>query len=853
MTSPPWKRQKELFQAALALALAERARFLDEACTGDDVLHREIESLLEAHDEAGGFLSRPVGLDVEEAGAPAPQRIGPYQILDTIAHGGMGTIYRAVRDDDVFRKTVALKLVRGGHHSDDFERRFRRERQILAGLQHPNIATVLDGGTTENGQPYLVMEYLEGRPITDFCAAQGVGTRGRLALFRRVCDAVQYAHQNLVVHRDIKPANVLVDSHGVPKLLDFGIAKLLASGIDPDRAATATVLPLMTPEYASPEQVRGQTITTESDVYSLGVLLYELLAGRRPYELRADSLEAIVKTVCETEPPSPSETVAGAARPDLALPAASELRGDLDTIVLKALRKEPERRYRTAHDLSEDLRRHLDGLPVTARADTIGYRTGKFLRRNRVAAAGTVLVAASVVAGVVTTIRQAHIAEANRRQAEQRFADVRGLAAFVMFDMHDAISGLPGSTPARKQLVEKSLEYLDRVGSEATNDPALLAELAAGYHRLSELQGAGGVANLGDRPGAVASARKSIALRERVAASRPDDASALVSLALAHGLLANLVADKDAHVSLAEMKAALEALPAAAAGRREALGAWEEYWHLLALERRAAGDLPGESESRRRQVEIAEQRYAAEPSLGPRSVAVAYKYYSGALQRRNDREKALVFAEKALALDRQIVAKDPVNPHHRLDLSFSHAQVAALLREKGDLDGALAGYRSALELRRAAHAEDPANEQAFRSLVRAHQSIAEVLGHKGDVDGTVLHARNALELRVRWEATHPSRLGPRAWQASFHETLGEIFDNATNAQPPVRRRDLWRRARTEYARALALWKEIAADTPLEAADAGRPEALTKAIAGCDRKLAERERGRSLPLAGGRRD
>src|SRR6185503_8432895 len=244
-----------------------------------------------------------------------------------------------------------------------FEQRFRQERQILARLQHPNIATVLDGGSAEDGQPYLVMEYVEGQPITEFCAAAGMGTRQRLVLFRTVCGAVQYAHQNLVVHRDIKPANVLVDGHGVPKLLDFGIAKLLASGVDPDLAPTATVLPMMTPEYASPEQVKGQPVTTASDVYSLGVLLYELLAGQRPYEVQTDSLEAIVHAVCVTEPKAPSEAVAerpGTAQPPGARPPASELRGDLDTIVLKALRKEPERRYRTAHELSEDLRRHLE-------------------------------------------------------------------------------------------------------------------------------------------------------------------------------------------------------------------------------------------------------------------------------------------------------------------------------------------------------------------------------------------------------------------------------------------------------------------------------------------------------------
>jgi non-specific serine/threonine protein kinase/serine/threonine-protein kinase len=841
MASPTWQRQKDLFRSALERAPEKRGAFLDEACGGDAALRQEIESLLDAHGEAAGFLSRPAELEIdadEPAGRPAPERIGPYQILDTIAQGGMGTVYRAVRDDDAFRKTVALKLVRGGSRSDSFERRFRQEREILARLQHPNIAAVMDGGTTEQGQPYLVMEYLDGQPITAFCAARGMGTRARVALFRSVCDAVQFAHQNLVVHRDIKPGNVLVDGHGVPKLLDFGIAKLLADGTDSAEAPTATALPLMTPEYASPEQVKGRAITTASDVYSLGVLLYELLAGRRPYEVQADSLESIVRAVCEREPPPPSETLA-AAKPERSRPAASELRGDLDTIVLKALRKDPERRYRTAQDLSQDLRRYLEGLPVTARVDSVRYRAGKFLRRNRAAVAAAVLVSASVVAGIATTIRQARIAEANRRQAEQRFAEVRGLANFVMFEMHDAIRPLPGSTTARKRLVEKSIEYLDRVGSEATNDPALLAELAAGYHRLGLIQGARGVANLGDRPAAIASARKSIALRERVAAARPRDASALVAVAVGNGLLATMVEVGEGRTCLVRMKAALDAVPAADAGRRDVLLAWEEYWHLSALERREAGDFPGESESRRRQVEIAEAQHAAEP----RSLAVAYKYYSGALQRTDDFAEALVFARKAVALDLQALEKDPANPGQRLDLSFSRAQVASLLRDTNDLDGALAGYRSALDLRRAVHAEDPANEQAFRALVRAHHSLAQVLARRGDDDGAVRHAREALDVRLGWEKARPSPAWARAWQAELHGTLGEVFEDATKVRPSAHHRDLWRRARAEYGRALALWQEIAAGTTLAGEDAGRPGALAKAIARCDRRLTGPERQR----------
>ena len=479
-----------------------RGAFLDEACGGDGELRREVDRLLAAHDAAGEFLSTSIGLDsdgAEEAGAleAGPQRIGPYQILDTIAHGGMGTVYRAVRDDDAFRKTVALKLVRGGRQSDYFQRRFRQERQILARFQHPNVATVLDGGTTEDGQPYLVMEYVEGQPITDFCAAQGMGTRERLVLFRTVCGAVQYAHQNLVVHRDIKPANVLVDGHGAAKLLDFGIAKLLASGVEPELAPTATVLPMMTPEYASPEQVKGQPVTTASDVYSLGVLLYELLAGRRPYEVQADSLEAIVQAVCQTEPKAPSEAVterSGTTRPAGTLPPASELRGDLDTIVLKALRKEPERRYRTAHELSEDLRRHLEGLPVTARADTIGYRAGKFVRRHRTAVAAAFLVSASLVVGIVTTTRQA-------RLAQRRFDEARRLIHTVIFDIQPKMGAVAGTTPLRKELIESTLQYLEALARDAGDNPALLRELSASYVQLARVQGLAGRGQRGGRPG----------------------------------------------------------------------------------------------------------------------------------------------------------------------------------------------------------------------------------------------------------------------------------------------------------------------------------------------------------------
>jgi tRNA A-37 threonylcarbamoyl transferase component Bud32 len=448
VAAPAWQRVKEVFEDAVMRAPDARAAFLEGACGGDLDLRREVDSLLAAHHDAGPFLSGPAQPD---ASPPEPRRIGPYRVLGVIAHGGMGTVYRAVRDDDAFQKTVALKLVRGGAASEFVERRFRQERQILGRLQHPHIATILDGGTSEEGHPYLVMEHVEGRPVTTWCDERALGARPRLALFGAVCAAVQYAHQNLVVHRDLKPDNILVTGDGTPKLLDFGIARLVAAGVDPDTAPTASLLPMMTPEYASPEQVRGDPVTTASDVYALGVLLYELLAGRRPYEVKADSMAEIVRAVCQTDPPPPS-----AAFP--ARLAPSELKGDLDTIVMRALRKEPERRYPSVQALAEDVQRHLDGLPVRARPDTVRYRAAKFVGRNRGLVAATALVVLALAGGLMATLSQARIAEANRQRAERRFNE-------VCRDAGRSLEGLKrlqaqGSLPAASADAMRRLETL---------------------------------------------------------------------------------------------------------------------------------------------------------------------------------------------------------------------------------------------------------------------------------------------------------------------------------------------------------------------------------------------------------
>lgn len=414
------QRIKAAFEAALDCPAENRERLLEQLCAGDAAIRAEVEALLHAHAEAEGFLagsplSELTGLAIESNGAPsidyAGRRIGAYELQREIGQGGMATVYLAERMDGEYRQQVALKLVSPHGEMAEITRRFKRERQILASLDHPNIARLLDGGTTEDGRPYLVMEYIAGQPITRHCRERNLPLAERLRLFQTVCAAVAYAHRNLVVHRDIKPGNILVTTSavgppsggnaGTVKLLDFGIAKLLAPDLGEQK--TITGLRPLTPNYASPEQLREETITTATDVYSLGVLLYELLTGAHPHDLKDRPLHEVIRLVCEEDPPPPSTR-------------NPQLRGDLDNIVLLALRKDPRQRYQTVEQFSEDISRFLAGKTVNARPATLFYRTGKFARRNKTGVAVTATVLILLLAGLFFTLRQ------NRQQRYQLYA-----------------------------------------------------------------------------------------------------------------------------------------------------------------------------------------------------------------------------------------------------------------------------------------------------------------------------------------------------------------------------------------------------------------------------------------------
>ena len=530
MTPERWAQVREVLYAVLDLDPDQRAQYLDGISADDHVLREEVESFVLSHGQIdAGFLKTIAGDAAGTEGRPAwlGRLIGPYRIVEELGSGGMGEVYRAVRADDQYQKQVAVKIARRGFDTGSGLRRFKAERQILATLDHPHIARLLDGGSTEDGLPYVVMELVQGVPIDEYCEAHNLSLVERLQLFRLLCGAVHYAHQHLVVHCDLKPSNILVTEEGVPKLLDFGIAKLLAPENFWQPSEHTTVVRAMTPEFASPEQVRGEPITTAADVYLLGVVLYRLLTGRSPYRITSGAPHEMARVICETEPQRPSTAIGrveGQAGPERggrqeARRLRRRLAGDLDNIVLMALRKEPQRRYTSAAQFAEDIRRHLEALPVVARKSTLGYRAGKFAARHKLGVAATALAIVAAAAGMAVVAREARIARAQRARAEEHFQDVRALANSLLFEVHDAIQDLPGATPARQLIVQKSIEYLRHLTKDSAGDVSLERELANAYERIGLVQGNPEGSNLGDVAGALDSLTKALGMRQKLAAS----------------------------------------------------------------------------------------------------------------------------------------------------------------------------------------------------------------------------------------------------------------------------------------------------------------------------------------------
>ena len=738
MTRERYQQVKQLYLEAVERDPAERSAFLAAVCAEDDALRAEVERMLDESVETAPLLEAPTrGADFPSAPQRLAadeligQRIGPYKILREIGQGGMGAVYLAERADEQFKKRVAVKIIKRGMDTEEIIARFRHERQILASLEHPNIARLLDGGTTADGRPYFVMEQIEGQPIDDYCNTHKLTTNERLNLFRTVCAAVHYAHQNLVVHRDLKPTNILVTEDGTVKLLDFGIAKILNPEFFPE-----TILPTrtwerpMTPAYASPEQVRGAAITTASDVYSLGVILYELLTGRRPYGFKSLAPHEIAKVVCETQPLRPSTAVRRAeiTSPEIkpeestgksVLETSGEaerlsrrLQGDLDNIVLMALRKEPQRRYASAQQFSEDIGNHLAGRPVIAREDTLRYRAEKFIKRNKIAvAAATVVVV--LLAGFAVTMWVQSVRVARERDRAERARDKAArVSSFLvdLFKVNDPGESKGNAVTAREILDKGADKVREELKDQPETQATLLRTIGDAYQSLGLL----------DR--ALPLLEESLKLRRQASGNNhPDTATSLQSLG-------------ELHVKRGEYDQAEPLFRESLDIRRRLYGNEHE---AVADSLNSLGNLFYNKRDYTAAEPLLRQAVAMQRKLGGDETALAL-YQSNLAQTMQDvgnLDEAEKLNRESLAIQRKLLGE--VHP----DVVSSLNNLAVLLLKKRDLDGAEQTFRELLAAGRKLYGEENHHVGLYMA------NLGYVLSEKGNQTEAESLMRRALEVR----------------------------------------------------------------------------------------------------------
>lgn len=733
MISEDWNKVKDLLSEVLPLPTSERQKYLDSAGIGD-AARAEVESLLAFEDEAEDIMRLTAVefatdfFDGEDGQNPLlGQQVGNYKIIREIGYGGMGVVYLATRADGKFEQKVALKLLKREMNTAALRRRFENEREILASLEHPNIARLLDAGATDDKIPFLAMEYVEGLPIDTYCQRHQLDLNARLDLFRKVCAAVNFAHRNLIVHRDLKPSNILVNDEGLPKLLDFGISKILSAELEDANAATVTKLGVMTPGYASPEQLQSKSVTTATDIYSLGVILYELLSGHRPFEIKEGDLKEIYNAVLENEPPPPSVLVdtfskefkrKAEAKTELKAPeylepaprvkrstdpglarytvphtpglSSQSLRGDLDNIVLKALRKEPERRYSSAENLAEDIHRHQRGLPVTARPSTFSYRTEKFIKRNGAGVIGGGLVLLAIIAGIIATLWQTSVARAESAKAEKRFNDVRQLANSYLFDVYPEIENLEGSLKAREKILTNALQYLDSLSSEATGDLELQSELATAYEKIGDVQGALTNSSLGNIQAGLDSYRKAARLREAVYVANPANLEAKEKLANNYYTMARTLWNNS---QTAEAEA--------------------EFEKGLKLRRELVAAQPDSVQYQNRLATLLID-YGAIPVFNSQT------------------DKALVLFDEAFAIVEKLRSAEPENPDFKKTLTRLLRVMSKAKGSIGDYEGGQRGLRQAIEVSNELAKQFPQDFRVQRSVWLTHSILCELFIDKND-------------------------------------------------------------------------------------------------------------------------
>lgn len=692
MTSAEWSRIKEAFEASHALPESEREAYAAQVFEGSPELRRELESLLDVYGRDRDFLEDNA---LQPPDALIGQQIGRCEVIRLVGQGGMSSVYEAVRSDGEFRQRVAIKVLKRGMDTDSLLLRFRAEREILAGFSHPNIARLLDGGALPDGRPFLTMEFIDGKPLTEYCDEPKLPIARRLDLFLQVCSGVEAAHRSLIVHRDIKPANILVTAQAECKLLDFGIAKILEPQTFPRTiAATAVAERLLTPGYASPEQVRGEPVTTASDIYSLGVVLDEILSGAPPRVRR----------------------------------------GDLDNIVLKAMRPEPDRRYHSVEQLAEDICRYLGGRPVTARKETLGYLTAKFITRNKALSAALALLLIAVTLGMAAVVWQARRAEQERVRAERRFQEIRRIAGSVIFEMNDAIAGLDGATAARELLLRRATEMLDALAKDTANDAAFDLELASAYSRLGEVQGHPMGNNLGNRAAALASYRKAVRLGQAAVAISPNNLAAQIALGISYQNLSSVADPSEAESAIKEAirihASVLRQAPANHDARGDLGLDYQRRGALRADRKDYDGALADQLQSR------ALIRQAAESPASTRSdkaqLAFTQKRIGALLIRLNRLDEALKEYLEALALEDQLSAGAQYDAINEYNKTFAYDDIGLIYKMRRDFPNAVKYYSRALAIREAQSLKDPKNVRAQQGRALTASYLADVYREMGD-------------------------------------------------------------------------------------------------------------------------
>ena len=896
----------DLLGGALECEPNQRVAWTEAACAGDHALSDEVMRLLAQQTSAAQFLEEsPLAAAAESNGrSMIGARVGLYKIISEIGRGGMGAVYLAERDDQQFKKRVAVKLIKRGMDTDFVVQRFRNERQILANLDHPNIARLLDGGATEADLPYFIMEYVEGEPIIKYASASQLITTERLKLFRTVCSAVQYAHQNLVIHRDLKPSNILVTKDCEPKLLDFGIAKLLQADTDAEMELTDTAVRVMTPEYASPEQIRGERITTSSDVYSLGVLLYELLVGQRPYRVKSRQPEELAKAICEQQPEKPSVAVTRGrgdgetrSQPNSQLAIGNrQLRGDLDNIVLMALRKEPQRRYASAEQFSEDIRRHLEGLPVIACKATLSYRASKFIRRNKIGVAAAALVLLTLAGGIIATTLEA-------RRANRRFNEVRQLAHSVLFDYHDAIAALPGSTALRQRLIKDALQYLDNLSKEASNDPSLLRELASAYEKVAAVQG--GIAmsghgtllsssNLGDTAGAVDSLRKALTIRERLLALEPGNKEVRQELAFCYVTIGFLhVINGPPEKAVENLRKGMPIMEALRDADPTDEDLQYKLWNVyLALAKALGspavpnlGDTEGALAYMNKAQTLGEDLVANHPTtLAYQNMLSAMHGAYGAIQSGAGRkQEALDSYKKSVVIAQEIVDRDPSNTFYRRQLAVELGNVGNTMLDINDQAGAIDSFRQALAIYESMVAVDPNDADIRKNSAVGYRNVGVALGtgnrfealnnfHKAlqifaelvakdptnadyrrqwvttylllsrfqsqanDLNGAVDSANQGIKIGEALVAASPTNASARNTLALLDSQLGAYYSALAAQAGTGKQSEHWSAAKDAYKKSFDIYQDMKSKGTLKGADASKPDEIAKEISTCDAAL-----------------